>query len=151
MKLLRKTQPSSPRGGGKGEDLYGQAVSLQDGGKEKEAFALFLRGAAMGDKEAMTAAGVCLMTGKGTRKDAKKAVEWWRKGVELGQVRSMFNLARALQEGDGVAEKDVEGAVELYRRAWEAGDKDAGFALARCYERGEGVTRSESSALDIYT
>ena len=62
--------------------------------------------------------------GKGVRQDFKKALEWYRKGADLGNAAAESGLAGMYRDGKGVT-KDLKKAIELYRRAVEHGNKYA--------------------------
>ena len=57
----------------------------------------------------------------------ESAVEWLRRGAELGDDGSMFNLGDCYGEGKGV-EKDWHKAVEWYQKAYEIKGECAGVA-----------------------
>ena len=62
--------------------------------------------------------------GKGVAQDFGKALEWYRKGAELGNAAAESGLAGMYRDGKGVP-KDLKKAIELYRRAAEHGSKYA--------------------------
>ncbi len=62
--------------------------------------------------------------GKGVAQDYEKALEWYRKGADLGNAAAESGLAGMYRDGKGVA-KDLKKAIELYRRSAEHGNKYA--------------------------
>ena len=61
-----------------------------------------------------------LLTGKGgAPPDKVQVYQWLLKAAEQGHARTMFNLGRMLEKGDGIA-KDEERALTWYQRAVSA-------------------------------
>lgn len=52
------------------------------------------------------------------RQDDKEAVEWYRRGAELGSNLAMFDLGRMYEKGNGV-ETNREKALAWYRKVYE--------------------------------
>ena len=76
-------------------------------------------------------------------KQYEKAVFWFRKAADQGNVGSQLALAEMYHEGQGVLRNYAE-AVTWYRKAatkgrWGSGSSDAKYNLGLAYERGEGV------------
>ena len=69
------------------------------------------------------------MKGDLVPQDASRGLEWYRKGAELGNSRSMFALGYAYQYGQGV-ETDLAEAASWYEKAALAGRADAAEAWA---------------------
>ena len=100
-------------------------------------------------------------------------MEEYRFVVRYGELRSVWNLGRMLENGVGV-EKDVDAAmalyertaamyergfavgqdegmiVEVYKRAAEAGLVGSQFALGKMFEDDRGVESSSEFAADFY-
>ena len=72
------------------------------------------------------------------REEHEQAVVWWTKGAEAGLPKSMFNLGRCLDKGEGVAAPDNSAAADWYRRAADAGDGQAASNLSNLYTAGRG-------------
>jgi TPR repeat protein len=64
-------------------------------------------------------------------KDFKQAVQWYRKGYELGSAASTYNLGYFYKN----TTKDYDKAIEWYVNAYEMGEIDAAFNLAVLYEK----------------
>ena len=89
--------------------------------------------------------GLNYMLGRGVEKDEAQAVQWFRKGAELGDEDARYWLGVCYYHGQGV-EQDYAQAAQLYQKAAEQGHKEAQLALADCYEQGLGVPRDPSLA-----
>lgn len=59
-----------------------------------------------------------------------KMIEWYQRGVELGDPYCMYNLGYSYEYGDGVP-MDYAMAVKYYKKAKNAGHGDADKALAK--------------------
>uniref|UniRef100_A0A7S3FZZ2 Uncharacterized protein n=1 Tax=Palpitomonas bilix TaxID=652834 RepID=A0A7S3FZZ2_9EUKA len=90
--------------------------------------------------------GACYENGYSRyEKNHSLAVSCWNKGVEEGDVVSMFNLAQSLERT-----RENKRAVSLYRRAAHLNYVPAIFKLAHCYELGIGVKIQEDRAKLLY-
>ena len=81
-----------------------------------------------------TLQGSSLSVAVGCTQDSVEAVQWGRKGSEMGHSNAMFGLAMMLEGGHGVP-KDEKEAVYWYRRSLEAGDPQAPHHLERLLEK----------------
>jgi TPR repeat protein len=77
------------------------------------------------------------------RSDMDEAVRWYRQAAEVGDVRSMSQLAEILDNGMGVPVDDQE-AVLWYLKAAVAGDAAAASRLRTMYAAGEGIPDTAS-------
>ena len=86
-------------------------------------------------------------------KDEAMTVEWYRKGIELGDSCCMYNLGWSYAYGKGGLTKDEAKALEWYRRSAEV-DTSCGcgmVALGISYENGEdGLSVDEVRAVELY-
>ena len=87
--------------------------------------------------------------GQGVSQDYAKAIELYKKALELGNTSAMYNLARLYEKGQGVSQ-DYKKAKELYEKAVELNNLDAMFNLALMYQKGEGVSQDYSKAKELY-
>ena len=81
--------------------------------------------------------------------DAAKAVSWYRRGADLGDVLSQSAMGFAYEYGRGVT-KDIGQAMAWYRKAADQGDVGSLMVLGRHYEYGEGVEVNKDAALCWY-
>ncbi|WP_319530861.1 tetratricopeptide repeat protein [uncultured Cohaesibacter sp.] len=75
------------------------------------------------------------------RHENAKAVHWFEKGANAGDITSQYYLGRAYQTGDGIAQ-DFTTALKWYTTAATRGDliaSDGMVGLASLYEQGQGV------------
>ncbi len=106
-------------------------------------------GPAMTAKE-MLQQGNRYYTGNGVPQDYTKAVEWYKKAAEAGNLTAQFNLAKCYSDGKGI-ERSYDKAAEWYTKAAEAGYADAQANLGLLYEKGRGVNQDNAQAVSWYT
>jgi len=90
--------------------------------------------------------GTMYFNGFGVDKDYSKAVEWYRKSAEQGDVNGQINLGTMYFNGFGV-DKDYSKAVEWYRKSAEQGDVNGQINLGAMYLNGFGVDKDYSEAV----
>lgn len=115
----------------------------------EEKFQKQLPKAEEGDAGAQYAVATMFARGRGTVRDQKKAIDWFKKAADQGHVKSAYKLGYAYLKGQGVG-KDFE---EAYRWLKFASDKDyerAHFYLAEMMEFGNGVDKDLDEALKMY-
>lgn len=84
----------------------------------------------------------------GYPRNSAKALKWYRRGADGGDVEAMFGAA-AILETDG-KEADIVEAARYYEHAAAAGNKEAAYRLGRVYENGKGVGKDERRAFTWY-
>ncbi len=95
--------------------------------------------AAEGDPVAQYQFGeMCFFGGKGISPNPTKAVGWFMKAAEQGDVSAQLILSDCYYNGMGVEEDHFE-AVRWVRKAAEQGDSVAYWTLGVCYYRDDGV------------
>jgi hypothetical protein len=82
--------------------------------------------------------GLAYILGKGTPKDPRKAVKWFRKAAEQGHAGAQGSLGNAYRLGDAGVPKDDRESVKWYRKAAEQGDAMAQGYLGHAYSLGIG-------------
>ncbi len=87
---------------------------------------------------------VCFFGGKGISPNPTKAVGWFIKAAEQGNVSAQLSLSNCYYNGTGV-EKDHFEAVKWVRKAAEQGDSTAYWTLGVCYYRDDGVPVSSDN------
>jgi TPR repeat protein len=123
--------------------------SKMDGDIQKEAFALFLRGAEERDTNSMTNLGISYTNGLGVAQDYVKAREWFEKAAEKGDAGAMTNLGLLLANGQGVAQ-DYAKAREWFEKAAEKGDAGAMTNIGISYANGYGVAQDYVKAREWF-
>lgn len=84
----------------------------------RKGFALELKAAKKGVREAQFAVGFCLSRGVGVRADHEQAPEWSRKAARKGDEDAAHNVGYVYNSGRGT-EKDAKKATYWYKRAEE--------------------------------
>lgn len=119
--------------------------------KDIKASVVHLQKAADGsDPRAMDLLANCYYKGEGSlKRNAVVAAKWFRAAADLGNTKSLTNLAVLELKGDlpGTGPKE---AVQLLTRSAEAGHPYGTCLLAYCYEEGQGVEKDLSNARTFY-
>ena len=107
----------------------------------------FMKAAALGHKEATSALGAMLyLGGSGLPPDRNTAKYWFKKGVALNDMNSLWLLGKIEME-DG---NDSQAALYFKKAADEGHIPAAEHSLAIFYEYGRGVPRSYANAKLYY-
>jgi TPR repeat protein len=102
------------------------------------AYTEFLAAAEEGHIDSQFNVALMYENGIGVDKDAKKALEWYRKASHQGSSAAQFNLGVLYENGRGT-KVDFAAANEWYRAAAVQGDPLAIGNLGMLYIRGDGV------------
>jgi TPR repeat protein len=94
--------------------------------------------------------GDCCENGEGTDQDYTKAVEWFTKSSEQGNVGAMWSLGTCYENGEGCDQNQTK-AVEWFEKSASLGHCAAMFNIGLCYEQGDGVTIDLNNAREWYT
>lgn len=117
----------------------------------EQAIKYYQKGLAKGIGRCATNLGVIYHDGiNGVPQDFKLAKETYKRGVSLGDVDSMFNLAMVYYRGnlnDGVPDYDT--AVRYLRMAADLGEPDSIYHLGICYLEGTGVEKDPKYATEL--
>lgn len=95
---------------------------------------------------ALTELGRCYKTGRGVKKDSKRAVEWFRKAAGAYGLDAMDELALAYLNGQG-AKRAPKKSIQWLRKATSMGDGRAMYIFGLMYEQGDGVNEDKSEAI----
>ena len=120
------------------------------------AFPLFTAASKHGHAEAGYRAALCYEFGWGTRKDPRKAVEFYRQSASKNHPGAMSRLGRACLVGDmGLGNRYREG-LKWLKRAAESADfqyNAAPYELGLLHERGFGddIFQDEAYAAQLFT
>lgn len=127
---------------------YNLALRLAKASKPdlEKVFSLLTEAAEADHPDAAAAIGSWYANGKHVKKDAKKAVYWFRKAAEMGSHEGFFGLAVALHQGKGGLSKDLPAAFQNYLRAAIRGDQEAIREVGRCYWHGFGIDKDRELA-----
>ena len=86
--------------------------------------------------------------GHGTQINMDKAVKYWKKACEAGNVNALYDYAKALMYGEGI-EKDCEKAVELLKQAISKDSLNAKRLLANEYLTGEHLNQDAAHGIEL--
>lgn len=110
--------------------VYGRAKQLAEKGNTSAMFALgHLYGSGFG----------------GATLDQNQAVDWWKKGTELGDKDCRANLIKYYY-----AKSDYWRIVPLLDQGVKEGDALSMYNLGDCYFKGDGVERDYAKAVELY-
>ena len=133
-------------------NLYGTGqLGLQV--DHEKAYYLYLVASKLNHPAATYRSAVCNEIGAGTRRDAQRAVLFYRKAAALGDTAAMYKLGMILLGGLLSQPRNIRDAIAYLQRAAAQADEDNPHALhelAMLYERGQAVPRNPMAALDLY-
>lgn len=123
------------------EETYQQARRYLKGeGVAKDpqrAYELMKQAAEGGYAEALGGIGYFYATGIVVPKDERSAMEWFRKGAEMGGPRAQLNLGKYLLNGTGGEPVNVQAGLEWVHKAAAQGLPEANFFLGHVFYFGE--------------
>ena len=103
----------------------------------------YLRFAAeYGSIDAMYQMGWHYYTGTFVGRNIVKAIDWYRKAADKGDVWAQVDLGQIYLDGERGVNKDYIQAVRLFRKAVRKNDELAFYNLGLCYDLGKGVRQS---------
>ena len=112
----------------------------------------FLRFAAeYGSIDAMYQMGWHYYTGTFVGRNIVKAIDWYRKAADKGDVWAQVALGKMYLDGERGVNKDYIQAVRLFRKAVRKSDELAFYDLGLCYDLGKGVRQSDRLACKFYS
>lgn len=120
-----------------------QAQSSKD---EKETFSLNMKKAKKGDAEAQRLVAFAYENGTGVKQNGKKALEWFGKAAEGGDMQAQVRLADRLSANG----HPNATAAAWYRKAADQGSMEAQRALGKCYNEGYGVRIDTTEAFNWF-
>ena len=109
----------------------------------------FFQSLGRGDLNALTKVGEISLLGRGTDKDYKEAIKWFRRGARKDYPESQFYLGLMYKKGYGV-QQDYKEAVKWYRKSAEQGVSGAQHLLGLMYKNGDGVKQDYKEAVKWY-
>lgn len=83
------------------------------------------------------------------KQDRGRALVWYGKAAELGNVKAMMKLASWAEQGVG-GPRDLGRAANWYEKAAEGGEVEAMMKMARLSEKGTGIEKDETKAVSWY-
>ena len=100
-----------------------------------------------GDVEAQMALAQRYRFGVGVSQDSARAVEWFEKAAEQGNVQGEFSVGYMYASGENGFKKELVKAAEWFRKAAENEHSNAQANLGMMYARGDGVEKNTETAL----
>jgi TPR repeat protein len=125
--------------------LFTQANAAWDKGDLRQAFALFMQAAKLGDVSCQLDLGYFFDQGLSVKKDKKKALEWYRRAYRQGDAGAANNIATVYRDLG-----DTRKMLWWFRRAAAMGDLDVLLDLGKRYEKGLAVSRNPAKAKIFY-
>jgi TPR repeat protein len=83
------------------------------------------------------------------KQDYNKAIEWYSKSSEGGNIRAIYKLGICYYYGYGV-KKDEKKAFELYLKSAKGGYNHALCSVGNCYYYGHGISKDRNKAFKWY-
>lgn len=102
-----------------------------------------------GNTEAQFKVGEMYETGRGVKKDAGAAVEWFRKAAANGHQEAGYKLLMIDIKKEGMTAKNKSAAKELTGKA-KSGDGVSQYYLGKMYHTGVGLKKNSNKALEWY-
>ncbi len=143
---FRKMEEAGFIGGSElGQRLFDTAYAAS----QTEAYAvcaeLLEEAADLENAAAVNELGGCYLTGRGVKKDEKKALELYKQAAEMESPSALYNVGVCYAYGYG-AEADEAAAFQWFQKAAEAGSPSGMFAAGAWYAVGKGVEADEEQA-----
>lgn len=107
--------------------------------------------AKQGDPIMQNLLGVCLCAGYGCEENPHKALQWWTKAAEQGEVCSQRCLGGCYFKGDLGVRKNYKKAVYWLEKAAFQNDNESQMMLGECYRMGHGCDKNLKKASFWYT
>lgn len=107
--------------------------------------------AKQGDPIMQNLLGVCLCAGYGCEENPHKALQWWTKAAEQGEVCSQRCLGGCYYTGDLGIGKNYKKAVYWLEKAAHQNDNESQMMLGECYRMGRGCDKNLKTATFWYT
>lgn len=108
--------------------LFVRADQHSERGEWHSAFRLFLGAAKAGDLGSQVNVGYCYDTGKGVRKNAVKALYWYRRAYRRGCSSAAANIGTIWRD-----RQKPKRALYWFRRAAQMGDGRANLEIAKLF------------------
>lgn len=128
----------------------GSALAMVDAGliywelgQKDKAVALYRKAAELGDPAGQCNLAISFLQAEPP--NLKEAVTWLYRASIAGHVRSQYQLALCLHQGQGV-NCNIKDAARWYLKAAEGGYVRAMYNVSLCYSSGEGLVRSHQLA-----
>lgn len=121
------------------------AAAQSTGDLSNSLFALQMRRAEQGDREAQFGVAERLREGRGVNRDLAGSLRWYRAAAEAGHAAAAFRVGECYERGLGVP-KDPTVAFQWYERAAKGGNADARAKLAERTAREQAEQKAQEKA-----
>jgi serine/threonine protein kinase/TPR repeat protein len=115
-----------------------------------KAVACFEAAVEQGDVAGKVMLGECLLLGKGTVPNPKRAILLLREAADQGSAAAMSKLGDCYRRGTGGLQKDLDEARHFFERAADLSFTEAIGNLGVLYINGEGVKRDPEKAAALF-
>jgi len=103
--------------------------------------------AAADDVDGVYLLGTMYASGWGCEPDPAAAIPWFRRAIDKGDDRAMYELAVLMEKGHGL-QADIEGAFDLYAAAEKKGNRQAKERIDRALDLDEWPSFEETLAAE---
>ena len=135
------------------EGFYQLGLLYENAGRpDVDCARMFRYAAVCGWGEGMIKWGECLYLGKGIRKDAQQAIQWFERAYENGIDGAAYYLGRCYAEGEGIIQ-DIDKAKDLFDEELKTRNsyyKSASEAKANIPKQAEGEIAKFTSVIKSY-
>lgn len=135
------------------EGFYQLGLLYENAGRpDVDCARMFRYAAVCGWGEGMIKWGECLYLGKGIRKDAQQAIQWFERAYENGIDGAAYYLGRCYAEGEGIIQ-DIDKAKDLFDEELKKRNsyyKSASEAKANIPKQAEGEIAKFTSVIKSY-
>ena len=115
----------------------------------KQSFSKLNEEANNGNKVSQRELAFRYYVGLGVKQNTQKAVEFYVKAAELGDVFSQRFLGDYYST-DEIGEFDLKKSIKWWFKAAEQGSAEAQYSLGRCYMKGQGVLQNDMLAASYF-
>jgi len=123
----------------------------KDADSLKQAGIWFRKAADAGSPQGIGGVGSVFYATRNPIRDEVQAVQWWRRGIDAGDGRSMYAIGNLSGTGESGVAKDLPRALELISKAAQSNYAPAMTRLAVLYYKGDmGLARDLAEGVKWY-
>lgn len=131
---------------GDAEAQYIVGICLKNLRKKEEAYAWLLKSAKNGNSDAQTAVSLCLIRGKGIKRNAQTAITWLKKAVANDNMEAKAYLASYYLS----RKENMEEGIKLAKESSDAGNAAGQYTLGMAYQKERGVPKNLEKAVELF-
>lgn len=121
--LIRNLQLDLAQADSTNADQFQQALRYTITGHKTEAFQIFYELAKKNHRDATRELAICYDSGRGVPQDKAKAVDYYKKLVDMGDWSVCFRIAQAYHRGEGCVQS-YSSALSWYKESYNRYKKD---------------------------